>query len=83
MAVAICQNRNRTSQNRGTTAMGTELTDHQIKAMQGLFDFSDAMEEGELSVNDLKEVMLKAISEGHATLRVQLIMATLAAEACG
>ena len=53
-----------------------------IDAMNALFDFSEAMHQGELSINDLAEVMTEAIECGDM-LAIELSMAQIALHKTG
>ena len=58
-----------------------EPSEAQFKAMEAIFSFSEAMTEGELSTNELTEIISLAIEEGHEMLLIQLSMATQAVKA--
>lgn len=53
----------------------TVLTETQKKAMDALFQFSAAVDEGDLSVRDLADVIKAALQTGHDVLEIQLSMA--------
>lgn len=54
------------------------LREAQIAAMEAFFAFNDAMNAGELSINDLSEIMSKAIEDGFDMLELHLGMANIA-----
>ncbi len=57
-----------------------DLSEQQIRAMETLFDFQEAMEQGNLSINDLADVMVFAIESGHVQMGISLTMAQMALE---
>lgn len=56
------------------------MTKHQMQAMEALFAFSAAMDEGGLSIADLEEVVRMAVAAGHELMLINLAMAKLALE---
>jgi len=48
---------------------------HQAQAMNALFDFAEAMEQGQLSIADLEDVFCIALQSGHQHLQIMLAMA--------
>ncbi len=62
-------------------AIKTQVSPAQIKAMDALFAFADAMSDGGgLSTSDLIDVMELAIDGGWDMLSIQLTMAGMAVE---
>ena len=56
------------------------MPEPQTRAMQALFDFAEAMEEGGLSIGDLRDVMRLAIADGLGTFTIILAMASCAVQ---
>lgn len=59
------------------------MTDDQIRAMSGLFQFNNAMDDGELSIDDLVEALNVSVAYGYETLCLSLCMAIIAVETAG
>ena len=55
------------------------MNEHQIDAMEAIFELCEAMSKGNMSLNDLTEVIRAAVSEGHDMMAIQLSMAAIAA----
>lgn len=58
------------------------VKDSAIDAMQALFDFSEAMNAGQLTIGDLRAVMELSIDDAHDFMGIQLAMAQLAISKC-
>ncbi len=62
------------------SALEQKHGEYRIRAMEALFAFSDAMEQGELSIIDLRAIILDAVDDGHDVMRIGLLMACNALE---
>ena len=50
------------------------MNQNQLKAMSAVFEFNEAMQDGELSTKDLIEVIAKSVESGHEMLLIQVVM---------
>ena len=56
----------------------TERETYVFRAMQALFEFAAAVQDGDLTTRDLADEMEKAIGGGHCMLEINLAMAARA-----